>query len=375
MMLADLVGQVVNLKIVNRFYRCCFFFFITFAAGKDGFPAVNCFESEMVKSFIASMNALNSAQNNVVCSISDPPKKTYDFEGSIFVGETPFLKNFDPTSVDPVTQTCSAELAQQFLSSDPSLPHDDEQITSSTDINRKWDFVAAANMNADLGLQYTLREILRHEVLVKLDANKKEHPTLVIVSHGHALAGLTELAKMTTKDSKGKERYLFDTTVYLPQGGWTNDFDRMALSGEAAQIWGDNLEATRKDLQKKGIRKFGGMAIALNGHRGDRDPRGKGGKTANIDPEKMLGPPKKFLKIAKSRGINRVVIVTENLVKDPNKINYLTIEMLKKGPDHQSSFDNANKDLYSYMKKLRDLGLEIVVVSGEQRTSDAVDDY
>lgn len=46
-------------------------------------------------------------------------------------------------------------------------------------------------------------------------------------------------------------------------------------------------------------------------------------------------------------------------------INILTLEHLK--DSKTPAFDESNRDLYPYLSELHKLGIEVVVVSGEQR--------
>jgi hypothetical protein len=281
-----------------------------------------------------------------------------------------FLTNFDPRKVNTKAQTNGAELADQQRPIDTSLPFNTEQITGAIyktmdNYGMGSDNTAAVNMNSDLGLQYTLKNILRKQVITKMDGSGIEQPSFVLISSGHAIAGLAELSNMTRTNPDGKEQYLFDTSVYMPIGKWSPDYVRTNVSSQGAQIWGDQIEKNKQDQKK--MTSAGGVAIALNGHRGDDGFSTQAG-TANIDPEKMLGTPEEFKMDLEKRGLKKVVIVTEHYVKDPDKPNILTLEHLR--DSDFPTFDEANKDLYGYMKQVAALGVEVIVVSGEQRVQE-----
>lgn len=279
-----------------------------------------------------------------------------------------FLEGFDPRAINTVRQTNGAEIARQFKPQHRVIPYNAEQILQAKAFEMPRDFVGTANMNADLGVQYTLREILRQEVLVTRTPAGGEKPAFVLVSHGHCMAALIELARMTTVDPRGQTSYLFDVSVYLPMGGWTPECDKVTLAADGGQIWGDELDRIRADQRRRKLPWAGGMAVALNGHRGDRDGEGpdRTNRVANVDPASMLGKPAKFAKFLSKRGLRRVVVVTEHLVKDPDRANVLPLDALVTRGDR--SFIAANRDLYDYLKALTALGVEVVVASGEQRT-------
>lgn len=279
-----------------------------------------------------------------------------------------FLEGFDPRAINTVRQTNGAEIARQFKPQHGVLPYNAEQILQAKAFEMPRDFVGTVNMNADLGVQYTLREVLRREVLVTRTPAGDEKPAFVMVSHGHCMAALVELAKMTTADHRGQTSYLFDVSVYLPMGGWTPEGDKVTLTADGGQIWGDELDRIRADQRRRKLPWAGGMAIALNGHRGDRDSEGpdRTNRVANVDPVRMLGKPATFAKFLSKRGLTRVVVLTEHLVKDPDKANVLPLDALVNRGD--SSFIAANRDLYDYVRALTALGVEVVVASGEQRT-------
>ena len=174
------------------------------------------------------------------------------------------------------------------------------------------------------------------------------------------------MAEMTRIDKNKDTQYMFDTSIYMPMGGWTTAKIRLAVASQGAQIWGDRIHEIKTRYRKEGMLSAGGVAIALNGHRGDSLTSEN--QNANIDPCSMLGSPKEFSEQLRRRGLNRVVIVTEHYVKEPEKPNILPFEHLRCSKGY--SFDEANKDLYEYMKLVMELGIEVVVVSGEQRVID-----
>lgn len=60
------------------------------------------------------------------------------------------------------------------------------------------------------------------------------------------------------------------------------------------------------------------------------------------------------------------MIVTEHYVQDHEKDNILSLEVLKDG--NSVTFNDANKDLYEYMKALHERGkVEVVMISGDTR--------
>jgi ribonuclease BN (tRNA processing enzyme) len=302
-------------------------------------------------------------------SNSNTNKTYYNLNGLFFNKPSlKFLNDFDPRKVNINNQTSGKDLAEQLKPFDATIPFNVEQLLNSTHFQLETDFVAAINADADLGHQYTLREILLNSVLTTTDSAGVKRGVAVLISHGHSIAGLAELAKMTAFDSNDKEHYLFDISVYAPQGGWATDEERMQVISEGAQLWGDQLEITRKRYLKDNIKGSGGFAIALNGHRGDIDKSSTAeNPTANIDFQKMFGAPEVFKTFLIKRNINRIVVVTEHQVEKPEVLNVLPITMLKSSGKYSASFDAANKDLYDYLIQMREIGVEVIVVSGDQR--------
>lgn len=274
-----------------------------------------------------------------------------------------FLEKFDPQKVNTKEQTDRQELIGQLKPLDASLPFDAEQILTAPDLTLGKSSIDATNANSDLGVQYTLSQVLRGTVITKMEKGLEE-PMCVLVSHGHAIAGIAELAKFFRVNASGKEEYLFDTTVYMPAGGW-KDSSRMNVASHGAQLWGDEIERQKSEHITRGRTSAGGIAIALNGHRGDVDHTLPKGGSANISMEKMLGKPVEFAKVLKNRGLSGVVVVTEHLVDDPSKPNILNIDELI--DSETLTFDKANKDMYDYLIALQKLGVTVTVVSGEQR--------
>jgi hypothetical protein len=284
-----------------------------------------------------------------------------------------FVTGFDvANSILPI-ETTPEEVAKLFQPSTPEIPFEPKQLLLAKKLYK----LNTVNLNADLGFQYTLREILRKEILISKDSEGQEQPNFIILSHGHPLAGLAELAKMTTTTNDGQKKYLFDISIYLPSGAWNEKANRLGAINDHALIWGKSIRDTKSKYLNEKIHSAGGIAIGLNGHRGDLQysnldqSNGKWGcGTANIDAEAMLGKPKDFVKMLKKRGFHKVVIITEHYVKDPNKVNYLDIEDLSNSRQPGAvTFDFANRDLYEYMKMVKTFGVEVIVVSGEQRVN------
>jgi hypothetical protein len=274
---------------------------------------------------------------------------------------------FNPWTVKTTFHTSPRRLADQLKPRSKGIPYDPGQIVKGRDFAILNDCIATINKNADLGLQHTLRTHLRADILVTRDGNQEEHPAFVILSHGHAIAGLAELARMTTTNRHGAVTALFDTSVYMPLAGWSATMVHALAPGRQAQEWGDTIERARMEFALKRITLGTGVAIGLNGHRGVPDKQGnlRKGCTANIDPQRMLGSPRTFAETLRRRSLRRVVIVTEYFVKDPDKVNVLPLTILKTG---MKDFATSNQDLLDYMVRLQHEGVEVIVVSGEQRT-------
>ena len=294
----------------------------------------------------------------------------HPYYGTVKLGSgntTDFLTGFDPKNLKVNKNISPADLAAKFRPLDSSLPFDAEQILKAQDFAIEKDSTAATNMNADLGVRQTLSKVLRHSVITK-DVDGKEQPSFVMISSGHAMAGLAELTKMT-RTVDGKKEYLFDTSIYMPMGGWSNKTARVNVASKAGNLWANEIEETKDSYKANAVKSAGGVALALNGHRGDLDIFNPSSPTANIDPVKMLGTPEVFSANLRQRGLSRVVIVTEHFVEDPKKPNILPLNYLKNTPlPGHSTFDFANRDLFDYLSKLKKLGVDVVVVSGEQRT-------
>jgi len=338
---------------------------------KSAFDDINGSRSAIAEITRSNVNFDSSDRTSGV-KVSGHP-----YYGTIQLGSgntTNFLDNFDPATLK-INNNISAEaLAENFRPLDPSIPFNAEQILKAQDFTMEKDSTAATNMNADLGVRHTLSKVLRHSVITK-DVNGKEQPSFVMISSGHAMAGLAELTKMT-RTVNGKKEYLFDTSMYMPMGDWSNKTSRINVASKLGNIWANEIGETKSSYKAEGLKSAGGVALALNGHRGDLDwfkINNIDAPTANIDPVKMLGTPEIFSANLRQRGLNRVVIVTEHFVEDPKKANILPINYLKNTPlPGHGTFDYANQDMFNYLSKLKELGVEVVVVSGEQRTLDKV---
>jgi hypothetical protein len=163
-------------------------------------------------------------------------------------------------------------------------------------------------------------------VITQRNATGFEQPSFVLISHGHSIAGLAELAKWTQKVPGQAEQYLFDTSVYMPEGKWDakESNPRYNVATKGAQVWGDEIAAAKTDHQSNKLTAAGGVAIALNGHRGDTSLDSTG--TANINAEVMLGSVDAFLATLKARGLSKVVVVTEhssNVIKHSRSSSYI----------------------------------------------------
>lgn len=297
-----------------------------------------------------------------------------------------FIKHFSPADVCTRKKT-PREIAEILKPANPENArfYNAEQVFSRQCYYPDNKELDARNANADLGLQYTIDKVLRGSIIT-YDVNGEEIPSFIIISHGHSIAGLAALSKMTRTTKTGEVQYLFDTSIYMPQGGWPIDATRLRIAGERGQLWTQVIQKNKNAYENAGIKSAGGMAIALNGHRCDLNgeveiksyppveisPELRKGR-AYIDPEKMLGSPEEFIVELKKRGLNKVVIINELPVNDPEKPNTYSIDMLKTskmlGKPVLGSPPEA--DLYHYMVKLKDLGIKVVVVSGEQRMMDA----
>ena len=132
---------------------------------------------------------------------------------------------------------------------------------------------------------------------------------------------------------------------------------------QASQFWGDEMERIKADHKKNNRTSLGGIAVALNGHRGDTEE----GRPGNIDPKQMFGEISELKSLMQARGMKKIIVITEHLVKDPDKVNILPLDVLQNSKFPE--FDASNKDLYDYLKEAKKQGIDIVVVSGEQRTS------
>jgi len=158
----------------------------------------------------------------------------------------------------------------------------------------------------------------------------------------------------------GDEQYLFETSVYVPMGEWTSGVQNLYGVTRGVQIWGDEIARRRGMHASSGRAHAGGVAVALEGHRGELGFLSGG--HANIDVEQMLGSVNSFAADLGRRGLSRVVVVTEHYALSKTKPNLLTLENLNEG-----FFGSSNEDLYQYLVMLRSLGVEVIVVSGEQR--------
>ncbi|MGZ3773479.1 MAG: hypothetical protein ACXVCN_07190 [Bdellovibrio sp.] len=275
-----------------------------------------------------------------------------------------FLTNFDPTKLYKPPMNTPESLSTLFKPIANDIPFNADQIRHGNDYSMPNDFYGALNMNADLGLQYTLGHILRGKVITYNDEKGFEVPTFIILSSGHSIAGLEELSKMTRLDSSGKTQCLFDTSVYFPMGSWSFKANRLSVATQGATIWGGEIYRNKKFCKENTM--AGGIAIALNGHRGDRDLTNKNATFSNIDPNEMLGSVDDFVKMLAKRGLRRVVIITETHVENTEIPNMFPLEKLKKD---DPSFNPSNKDLYEYFVSVKSKGVDVLVASGEQRVN------
>lgn len=271
-----------------------------------------------------------------------------------------FLAAFNPDTVNTTQHSEPKVLIEQMRPRDPTIPFNAEQIEHAPNLMIHYGWADAVNANADLGLQYTLEKVLRGSVITSRD-DGVERPKFIILSHGHAIAGLEALAAMTCVNH-GTEQYLFETSIYMPIGGWKNE-PRQDVAALGAQMWGDEITRHRESQTIKGLTHAGGVAIGLNGHRGDRDI--KTGQRANIDPRKMLGPPAAFKDELARRNLAELVVITEHLTSTPEIPTLLPLSVLKESSSY--TFDAANCDMYDYCVALQQLGVKVTVVSGEQR--------
>ncbi|MGZ3768562.1 MAG: hypothetical protein ACXVCP_02360 [Bdellovibrio sp.] len=275
--------------------------------------------------------------------------------------QTNFLEGFNPNNLPKLVSKNPQAFANALKPSDRAIPYNSEQIIKGNNFKIENDYYGALNMNADLGLQYTIENMLYPDILTQKDDHGQEKPTFVIVSSGHALAGLASIAKLTVQKSDGNKTCLFDTSVYMPLGTWRNS-SRLNVATQGAAIWAQTIANAKKKCSSYG----GGVAIALNGHRGDVDFENIDKRAANIDAQKVFGPVEEFVKRLNKRRINRVVVITETHVDNPSKVNKFPLEILK---EDESTFSDANKDLYDFLKEIQKKGVEVIVVSGEQRVN------
>lgn len=286
-----------------------------------------------------------------------PSKYPHDKE----FAEGPYwLEKFDPRELNSLKNPTGEKLASQLLpiNNEINQYYNAEQVSSIKKPNLDI-AIAPYNTNADLGLQYKLRQMRSHGIISKKEG-ENEKPEFIILSHGHAIAGLVELSKMRTDNGD----YLFDVAPHMPLGTWTSNANRAKGMASQANLWGSELEKTKNDNKNK--KWLGGIAIGLNGHRGDFDYDKIDEKAANINPKNIFGEIEKFEKYLISKGIKRIVVITEHTVKDYQKDNYLTLKQLI--DSDCVTFDEANKDLYSYLQQISDRGkVEVVVISGDTR--------
>jgi hypothetical protein len=206
------------------------------------------------------------------------------------------------------------------------------------------------NVNADLGCQERIR-------LMKEKGIIDEH-TFVLLSHGHMVAGLAELTKMTTTDNK----YMFDTTLYFPRGGWLPGIgEANDVVKEGLQLWSEEIKKAKEENQQR--ESAGGIAVGIFGHRGRTDMRDVPRfPTAAINPEQLLGNTDEYMEFLNKHNLNKVVIITEESDINPSHISSLPLDRLKEGY-HQ----NENKDLFAYFQTLKEKGVNVLVVSGDSR--------
>ena len=314
-----------------------------------------------------------------------------------------YIKNVNPNDINTEHQSSGQALANQLKPLDPTIPYNVDQFANlpsekfdikkdqeSIDRNREdihsdlgHGKMSTLNFNADIGAQQIAQNLREKEILVSKDENGNEKPAYVLISSGHSPAIARELGSWTTKDNNGQERYLYDTSVYAPKGEWTDNATGLKIMTYGAQMWGDQIAKDKERIKQEGLESAGGVAIALNGHRGDSNhPADTEKLRANINPNKMLGSPEKFLEDLKRRGLNRVVIATEHYIphgQSPDTPNILSLEHLHNSEDLMvdGGFDETNKDLYDYMKKLEalDPDLEIIVVGVDSRIGNKKSEY
>ncbi len=278
-----------------------------------------------------------------------------------------FVDSFDLTSF-PQGKT-NRELIEQVRPVHSGIPFDPGQFESNATSKLSALRSGVLNLNADLGAQHVLRNVLRHTVVTSPDMDGREQASYVIVSHGHAIAILAELSGMVRTLQNGQRETLFDVSAYMPMGGWGSNFARTACAGEATQVWGDVIQRNRAEHSKDGLGWAGGVAVGLNGHRGDKDDSAGWG-AANIDPNLVFGSPREFARNLQERGLHRLVILTEHYVEDPDRANIHALETLQRS--RSDTFDLANSDLYAWAKSLKDdFGVEVIVASCEHRRAEA----
>jgi len=280
--------------------------------------------------------------------------------GNKFAEGPYWLEKFDPRELNSVKNPTGEKLANQLLpiNNETNQYYNAEQISSIRE--PKLDIaIAPYNTNADLGLQYKLRQMRSHGIISKKEG-MNEKPSFIILSHGHAIAGLTELSKMRTDNGD----YLFDVAPYMPLGTWTSNADRAKGMASQANLWGSELEKQKNENKNK--KWLGGIAIGLNGHRGDFDYSNINEKAANINPNNLFGEVEEFEKFLLSKGLKRIVVITEHTVNDYQRDNYLTLKQLI--DSDCVTFNEANKDIYSYLQQISDRGkIEVIVISGDTR--------
>lgn len=326
------------------------------------------------------------------------------------------FKYYNPRDLNIKTQN-NQELVEQAqpINRDGFIPFNSEQLEKSksdfelqnfytawqnsgslfTSNERPKKIVPLINYNADFLAIASARALREQGVLVKQNDDGTEEPSFVLVTHGHSCAIVAEMSTWTQDRDCEKPEALFDTSIYMPQGDWSANHQYAGLATLEQQIWGDYGEVAKKKVRTAQWTLANGIAVALNGHRGERlisvsvdeDKKDEPGlayinsinieteaqnTTANIDAEKMLGTAQEFYQGLKARGLSRVVIGTEHYLpygQTINEPNILSLEDLK--TSGSKTFDDSNKDLYEYFKNFSEQypDIELIVVGIDGRVT------
>lgn len=188
-------------------------------------------EKISLKDFLAALNTYS--KNNPAINFKEK------------LDQTDFLNGFAPNNLPQLISEKPQTYADVLKPYDKSIPYDGEQIIKGKDFEIDKDRFGALNMNADLGVQYTIRKILYPDILMKNEKNGDQKPTFVIISSGHAIAGLAAMAQLTKENSDGTTTCLFDTSAYMPMGTW-KESTRTGLASEGAAIWGQSIANAKK---------------------------------------------------------------------------------------------------------------------------------